>query len=191
MTRTTKRPIDDIAIELKQFEQHALFCICDTERVKSFYMRRHETGIMRCLITFTPEGIVIQGDITPERNGSVSCIGYGLDWFAGPLGETYLCQKFLTKRFCPELAIEELRDPEGQWRHEDYGVGPDQHADLDDICDLLSYGEMDFGRMADAMESAGLELDAETPGWGYDPTESRWLRAIQQTFARLYAEHSR
>jgi hypothetical protein len=65
-----------------------------------------------CLIMFSPEGINILGDLCPgndARNSGVHAYGYGLDWFAGHLSWSYLCEKFLSKEWHKELAEGDCR----------------------------------------------------------------------------------
>src|ERR1700744_5534707 len=90
---------------------HILEPHADHEKVKAFYLRRPGDGrMMSCLILFTVEGIVIMGDLTPCHNGVISCLGYGLGWFADRKSEDYLCEKFLRKEFVPKLALESFRE---------------------------------------------------------------------------------
>lgn len=77
--------------------------------LKAFYLKRPGTRMGSSLILFTPEGIVIAGDMTPGR-GALSAFGYGLSWFASELGWDYLCGKFLDKEWVPEYAVEYCRD---------------------------------------------------------------------------------
>ena len=98
----------------KIFENHYLEQVLDTDRFKAFYMRAPGLGRMEsCLIMFSPEGINILGDLCPgndTRNSGVHAYGYGLDWFAGRLSWSYLCEKFLSKEWHRELAEEDCRD---------------------------------------------------------------------------------
>jgi len=87
--------------------------------VSSYRLARPGTRMMCVQLTFTAEGICIQGDLTPQQNGTVSCLGYGLHWFTRALGPQYLAEKFLKTGFVGDLAEEGVRewlnDPE-QWR---------------------------------------------------------------------------
>lgn len=95
----------------RSIEGHVLEQALDANGFKAFYLRKPEGGrMMSTLLVFTPEGIVITGDVRPTREGNASSLGYGVDWFAGALGEDYLCSKFLKKGWHAELAAEELRD---------------------------------------------------------------------------------
>lgn len=66
----------------------------DGERVQCWLLRRREDLMLSTAITFTPWGIVLQGDLTPSTIGDVSRSGYGVGWFGGQLGGDYLCGKF-------------------------------------------------------------------------------------------------
>jgi len=148
--------------------------------VTAYRMGRPHTRMMSTLILFTPEGIALMGDLTPERHGSISALGYGLDWFAGTLSEDYLCKKFLTTRWVHELAINELRDPRSYLRED---ITPETGARLDEIAHELA----DHGCEWVAEQIMDLGFD-NVPGFGYDPGEAGWLCAIQQRFAELYGQ---
>lgn len=97
----------------EDLKNHYLEQVLDTPRFKAFYLKQPGMGRMQsCMIMFSPEGINILGDLCPgndKRNSGVHAGGYGLDWFAGKLSWSYLCEKFLTKEWHPELAIEDCR----------------------------------------------------------------------------------
>ena len=120
---TLDRPSRYIEIHMREsLKDHTLEKIADVpcegdlykpeSRIVAYRLQPpKKTRCMSTLLTFTPEGIVLQGDLTPGHHGMVSAIGYGLDWFAGPLGESYLCGKFLQETWIQEIAIRELKDP--------------------------------------------------------------------------------
>jgi len=168
-----------IADYARELQDHALTLVQEGP-VTAWKMAKPGTGICRVLLLFSPEGIVLQGDLTLERNGSVSTLGYGLAWFTGRLGWSYLAEKFLTKRWVPELAEEHLRE----WVDE----YPEHSAELQEIADNVS--ELDQRELRDRLYEIepGL-VDDYVPGWGYDPNEAALLQAIQSRFAELYAEH--
>lgn len=94
-------------------KDHVLEQVLDTEKFKGFYLKPPgRTRMMSTLILFTPEGIIICGDLCPgnrgANRGNVSAFGYALDWFASKLGEDYLCSKFLDKDWHEELAVRDL-----------------------------------------------------------------------------------
>ena len=95
----------------ESLKSHILEQLLDTEKFKAFKMKRPGSGrSMSTQILFTPEGIVISGDLCPRggTRGVISDLGYGLDWFSGRLSEDYLCEKFLVVGWHRALAEEEL-----------------------------------------------------------------------------------
>jgi hypothetical protein len=99
------------AEEIKDsFKDYVLKEVPSGEKIKAFYLKpQRNTRMGSCLILFTPEGIVICGDMTPGR-AAVSTFGYGLDWFASELGWDYLSSKFLDKEWVSEYAVKYCRD---------------------------------------------------------------------------------
>ena len=165
---------------------HVLCPVLDSGDFTAFHLKRVGEGrMMSTLIVFTPEGIVIQGDLTPERNGTVSNYGYGLGWFCGQLGEDYLCSKFLEKKFVPEFAMRGLRYEILQQRRDGY-LEKDKARELWDsmrwLDDPIS-PERTYKFWTDELRNDSGE---GCPGYGYEPGEAGWLCAIQQRFSELY-----
>lgn len=165
---------------------HVLETVLESEKIRAYYMKRPGHGrMMSTLILFTPEGIVLQGDLTPAQNGNVSCLGYGLDWFSGQLSEGYLCSKFLTHVFVPDYARRGLRDEILEQRR-DGRLEKDKARELWDSVHVSD----DFQGPSQVYEfwtDELLNMDSEgCPGYGYEPGEAGWLCAIQQRFAELY-----
>ena len=106
------RKRDDIYEDM--LKNHYLEQVLDTEKFKAFYLRQPGMGRMQsCLFMFTPEGVNICGDLCPgndSRNSGVHAYGYGLSWFSQNLSGSYLCEKFLTKEWHPELAVDDCLD---------------------------------------------------------------------------------
>lgn len=76
-------------------ENHCIKCELMKDNYQSYLLYQPGRGrIMSCLITFTPEGISITGDIAPLKNGVNSRPGYGKGWFSGNLSVDYLREKF-------------------------------------------------------------------------------------------------
>jgi hypothetical protein len=70
----------------RQLDRHVLEIVQEGPTVSAYYLKEPGKGrMMSTLIVFTPEGIALMGDLTPEQNGSVSALGYGRDWFSGHL----------------------------------------------------------------------------------------------------------
>ena len=163
---------------------HVIETVCDSPTVKAYYLKKPDgSRAMSTLLLFTPEGIVLQGDLTPEQHGSISTLGYGLKWFLGDLSEGYLCEKFLRKEWVQELAVEELADAHSYWREE---ATARQLEGLDSL--LYRLDDMDPGRLADELEALGYDVADELPGFGYDPGKAGWLCAIQQRFAERWRQ---
>src|SRR6185295_12797554 len=80
----------------------------------AYYMRDPDQGrMMSTLFVFTPEGIVIMGDLCPEgpgNGGSISSYGYGIGWFSKKLSEYYLCEKFLHRVWQADVAARWVRE---------------------------------------------------------------------------------
>lgn len=113
---------------IESIKDHVLEQVLDTERFKAFYMKYPgpPQRSMSTLIMFTPEGIVITGDLCPrmKTGGVISDLGYGLNWFSGRLSEGYLCEKFMQQGWYRELAEGDLRKMVkaiGQGEYDDYG----------------------------------------------------------------------
>ena len=97
----------------EQLKAHVLEQVLDQPGWQAFYLRRPGGGrMMSTLFIFCPEGIILTGDLAPARRGrgATSCYGYGLEWFAGRLSESYLCEKFLEEGWHADLAQEDLKD---------------------------------------------------------------------------------
>lgn len=167
--------------------EHVLCPVLDSGNFKAFYLKRVGEGrMMSTLIVFTPEGIVLQGDLTPGRNGNVSTLGYGVGWFSGQLSEGYLCEKFLTKVFVPAYAEEGLKDEVIRQRRE----REIDKAKARDLWDSMPGEIEDFTGPTETYnfwtDDLGNEDGDGCPGYGYEPGEAGWLCAIQQRFAALY-----
>lgn len=158
------------------------------EKVQAFYLKKPGQGrAMSTLILFTPEGIVLQGDLTPGQNGNVSTIGYGLNWFRGELCGSYLCEKFLTKCYVPELVTDKLLAEILRQRREGELDQEKARECWDEVeCEF----EFDFSNPSDTYkfwtEELGNDDGDGCPGFGYRPGEAGWLCAIQERFAELY-----
>ncbi len=167
---------------------HTLEQVLDTEKFQAFYMKRPGGGrCMSTLITFTPEGIVIQGDLTPGHHGNVSCLGYGLGWFRGRLSGSYLAEKFLEQNWYPEVAVADL-----QLFLKGIADGSQEAklGDVEKIQELISRccdGDLHVEGFRDAWEEIYEDWVWDSCfGWGYKPSEHSWLCVIQQRFAALY-----
>lgn len=170
--------------------RHVLVPALDSGKFEAFLMKRPGEGrIMSTMIVFTPEGIVITGDLCPRAGtrGIVSDAGYGTGWFRGRLSERYLCEKFLTDEWQLGLAASELREEIGDLRDED---GFDIYVQkLETIAEMLEHETIDSGQdLHDHLNNAGYETADGIPGMDYNLADAGWLCAIQQRFAELYNE---
>jgi hypothetical protein len=176
---------------------------------EAYYL--HEPGAMKAgrlvqraqstYILFTKEGIVVMGDLCPGRNGVISNLGYGVEWFSGRLSEDYLCSKFLDQ----SLNKEGFRT----WLEGRLGDEQRERADVidkreDDENRQVAKHERNIEGLKQALrdvnddsileavrESILLELgeyQGDGQGYDYEPREAGHLCAIQQRFAALYAK---
>jgi hypothetical protein len=166
----------------ESFADHELTCEYEQGRFAVFQMARPDTRVMLVQVSFSPEGIAIQGDLTPERNGSVSVFGYDLNWFTKETPEGNLCEKFLTTKWVPSIAIAGLLDRDGPFQKANY------KGDIDEITDSIAAGEFGADETHDVLTELNADWHDELPGYGYDPEEAGWLCIIHQTFRRLYRD---
>ena len=166
-----------------QLKNHVLEPVIESGPIKAYYLRRPGGGrMMSTLITFSPEGISITGDLTPEQRGTCSVLGYGLDWFAGLNGADYLCSKFLTKKWRCSHAIREM-----DWR---IGADADESTQWKavkaELQNTLGLDDFDAHDLYDLMNKHDIDTSDGVPGMDYIEEERGWLVAIQLTFARLW-----
>jgi len=167
---------------------HVLEQVLDTPTFKAFYLKRPGEGrMMSSLILFTPEGIVLMGDLCPRSHGVPSAFGYGLNWFASHLSEDYLCEKFLHKVWQEEVAEDGLaarvRDEE-----EDAKANPDDKHSFRWKKVKEAWGDWNEKTQQDlyeAMNEQNIESE-DMPGYDYHLADAGWLCAIQQRFSELY-----
>lgn len=168
--------------------EHVLETVLESEKISAYYLKRPGQGrMMSTLILFTPEGIVLQGDLTPGQNGNVSALGYGRGWFSGRLSGGYLCEKFLNKVFRPDKAKRAIKEDIIEQRR-DGSITKDRARELwNDMPD----GDEHDGRLFYEFYMDELGRDGcDFPAYGYDLAEAGWLCAIQERFAALYNAHA-
>ena len=175
-----------------------LECIADTgegrTRVRVYRIRRPGTLMGSTLLMEAAGQITIAGDLCPGRNGVVSTLGYGLDWFARQLGGSYLAEKFLSKRWVPALAARWVTEvlagtDEAFVGHHNYAeTHREALEDLGGEDNIREMGEVAFYEALSEIDSD--IMDDEPPGWDYEPTELRCLVAIQARFAKLWADQA-
>ncbi len=168
-----------------------------------FVMKKKGTSVRKVQITFTPEGIAIQGDVGlgPSNHGVCSGPGYGLRWWVSLLSEGYLAEKFLHRCWTRERALEECewrrdeaaRELAAEEAKEDEERITEQKAMLktwDIVIRGLDGGDFGESDLYSALDEAGYDCSDGAPGWGYDINDMGWLAAIQQTFKRLWDEQA-
>lgn len=172
--------------------------------ISIWQMWRPGTGFYRVLLTFSSEGIVLQGDITYGVNtGACGTFqyNYDLDWFSRKLSEDYLCSKFLRQTWVPKYALEwhkeELGNATGEGDPEEMEMldpwTPEAIEGMKDVIKGLEQNtlnnEFDYHIALEDLTEHGYAYDAgEIPGYGYAPISAMWLCAVQQKFAELYAQ---
>lgn len=167
-----------------------------TGEFRAFYLKEPGEGrMMSTLFVFTPEGVVIMGDLCPggpKNQGSISDYGYGLGWFARKQSEYYLCEKFLSREWQIEVAerwcrehIEELK--------KDAAGRDDLKAELlkempewEELLSRLQGGEMGRDHFHEALQDLGYDVEDE--GFEYHLNTAGWLCALQQKFVECYAK---
>lgn len=100
---------------------YTLTRLTDTPGAQVYLMKPAVTMMGSTVFAFlkAPDDyIVITGDLAPCRNGVISNMGYGLGWFLRQSPSGYLCEKFLTQEFHPDLAREWLKEKVKELREE-------------------------------------------------------------------------
>jgi hypothetical protein len=186
----------------------------ETKDFRAFYMKEKDGGrMMSTLFVFTPEGIVIMGDLCPggpKNQGSISDFNYGLGWFSRQQSEGYLCSKFLTTEWQIEVAERWCREHIEEMKKEVVGADylksePAKTADewtallktrpeweellktlpeWDDLLTQLQGGEIGRDHFHEALQD--LDYDVEDEGFEYHLNTAGWLCGLQQRFAELY-----
>ncbi len=172
----------------ESLKDHVLETVVETEKVQAYYLKKPGDGrMMSTLILFTPEGIVLQGDLTLGRNGNVSTLGHGRRWFSGDLSGSYLCEKFLHRVFVPAYAIEGLRYEILQQRRQG-DITKERARELWRDCPTISDDFRGPQETYDFWTDDLRNRDGDgCPGYGYEPGEAGRLCVIQQKFAELYS----
>ena len=189
-----------IEMALQSYERHQLTEVCRTEKVEVYRCGKPGTRTYSFQLSFTPEGIAIQGDSTPEPHGSTSYRPVSLEWFTLTLEPRYLAGYFLTRKWCRDNAKQwlERKIEEASERVED--LLSDESAEprttaywQDRTYDLRRMRERD--QFADQHEFV-LAYETVVPDhswsddspWDYQQYELATLVAIQQTFRRLWRD---
>jgi len=167
---------DNIARNLSNLE---LSTVAETDKVKCYRLAKPGTRAYSVQITFTPEGIAIQGDLIISGYGVCSTFGYGLDWFADRLNDDYLCEKFMQREFVAESAIDDLR-----YQLED--MTDDEKAVAEELIDALGSSNGEEAR--DDYASFCWTRDCEPSGCDYNIAARATLSAVQERFRELWTK---
>jgi hypothetical protein len=155
----------------------------------AYYMRDPNQGrMMSTLFVFTPEGIVIMGDLCPGgpgNRGSISNYNYGIGWFSRHQSEYYLCEKFLSKEWQSVVAARFVREHIWQLKLNKDAEELKQMGEWEDLLNRLECSEMGADHFHDALQDLGYEHEDE--GYEYHLQTAGWLCALQQRFVDLYA----
>jgi hypothetical protein len=147
--------------------------------------------VLSTLILFSPEGIVLLGDLAPcaGKNGCISGYGYDARWFAEKVNEDYLCSKFLEQTFQVDVAKTWVEDRLADLRDPASGESDEATDRLlqELMLRLIENGDDPYAEewFRDALRESKLGGD-ELEGYGYDLEQAGMLCAIQQRFAELY-----
>jgi len=176
--------------------EHYLKMINDVELHRDgdhgWLMRKQDTMLCSTVLIFQFNHIFISGDFSPCRNGVVSCVGYGLEWFTGQLYPGYLAEKFLERKWCPLRAkhhikwmIEQAREDEESSNSERTAVIRSLNSVIDEY-HLHTTVDYDNAIEEHVMAFFGYDTEMVYPRLGYDISEVAQLSAIQQTFRKFY-----
>lgn len=182
-TRRTTRVTE---LQRKELANHTLvYAGSDLAHgLRAFYMKPPDGGFMgSTYFVFTPEGIVITGDLCPGLHGVISVRRYGIEWFTGRLSESYLCEKFLSREWVPAKGRQQLRHCILQCRRD--GTLDKERARFAFDAVTCSDEDLSYQDAREIYDEAGL-YDFEDIGSDYNPRASSWLCALQQRFAELY-----
>jgi len=177
-------------------QNHQLYPVSEQKPILAFYLKeRPDWRMQSTFIMFTPEGIVICGDMCPARHG-VIVPGYGLDWFASQLDPRYLAEKCLdSNHFDAERAENDV---------EEYLADLVREArDCQDRKIIKTVREIkaalarytnpyeDAFTLRDCLEEAVSYSGGDWErlfglGHGYNISDFAWLSAIQRRFAETY-----
>lgn len=171
-------------------QEHELFRISE-KPVEAYYLKQPHSRMSSTLILFTPEGIVMVGDLTPEMNGTCSRRhDRDLAWFiADGRLEWDICDNFLKKKWLPELALKEMQQENffEEWCENT----ADNRVKFDKLVEYLAEGPDGIWSEVETYQvlgDIGYDLASGVPGYGFDPGEAGWLCAIHQRFAELYTK---
>jgi hypothetical protein len=187
MTKRFERELENAR---RTFAKHILTMELDTEQYKAFMLRREPGKRMDgVLIMATPEGIIISGDHSPVLRAAATCYGYGLKWFAGKLDYDYLAGKTLERGWHLDNCLDWLRsradDMASDEAFGDKALAKEYRALAKELEEHMG-SQFDFYKRMEDVDHEALYTDS--PGYGYNYLEMAKLSAIQERFAKCYAE---
>ncbi|MHC4093109.1 MAG: hypothetical protein ACYSVY_23035 [Planctomycetota bacterium] len=169
----------------EDLKDHVLEEIPAGDQLRMFLMRKPGTRIHLVQLIFSPNGIILAGDLTIGGvHGCVSSPGYDVAWFGTKKSERYLCEKFLVNQseWDRDACLEGIR----YWyEDDDEGPPPEVQEILDEQPPYLADNP---DAMYDALARAGVDLGDGVPGFDYPRADAGWLCAVQERFAELYQE---
>ena len=183
---------DSLANRRRWAKEWGMVQTLDTPDYQAFLMSplKKKTRNPSTQFVFTPEGIVIMGDLCPARQGIISCYGYGLKWFVGKLSAGYLAGKFLATDFQVDVVCELLSncaDNGADFWDEPVTTDPDE---IRALAGAIEGNEVGMHAFRDTVaEDWGWSEDCcDLPGWTYNTEDWALLVALQERFSELYWE---
>lgn len=159
-----------------QMKDSKIEVLCAEEKIKAYYLRKYpDRRMMSTLIIFSPEGIVITGDLRPVRTGCMT-YGYNLEWFVGELSPQYLAEKFLEIQWSEEYAKDFIKTCIEEMKENEELEKAKEVEDLSSAYCFESSHEFynTFSGVIDDLSGTGMD---------YLEQEVGWLSAIQKKFA--------
>lgn len=184
---------EQVAKTRENWKSHELVVLEEGTHIQAYYLKhsKEELRIQGCLLLFTPEGVVITGDLIPGTNKGIHAVGsgYGFDahWFANHHNGENIARQFLKKEWDDTLAADEL-EAELEEHGKDY-FDQAQLEMLNEVVKALWEPYPDFmteSQFIEALCEAGYDTGSGVPGYGYDPHEYALLVAIQRRFSELW-----
>lgn len=186
---------EQISKTRENWKDHELVVLEEGPHIQAYYLKhpKEELRIQGCLLLFTPEGVVITGDLIPGTKKGIHAIGsgYGFDarWFANHHNGENIARQFLRKEWDDTLAADEL-ETELDENGTDY-FDQSQIEMLKEVVGALWEPPpycMTEDQFIEALCEAGYDIGSGVPGYGYDQEEYALLIAIQRRFSELWLQ---
>ena len=160
----------------EQLKDSKIEVLVEAVRVKAYYLRKYPNKrTMSTLLIFTPEGIVITGDLRPVRTGCMT-YGYGLEWFVGANSPQYLAEKFLEMKWTEDHARDFVQNRIAEMNeNEEYELASRVRDIVEDGGNFENEWVF-YNAFSDVLDTSDMGLD-------YIEHEVGWLSAIQKRFA--------